>query len=271
MKEPDISVIISTYNQPEWLEKVLWSYAFQTYTNFEVIIADDGSDSETKETIDKMQQEVSYPICHVWHEDLGFRKTVILNKAIEQSKSAYLLFTDGDCVARKDFVQTHHEYRKPGYFLSGGYFKLPLSISNKITVDTIRIQQCFDVEWLIAQGLRSSFKLQKLIARGLRQKLLNSLTPTKATWNGMNSSGYKKDIIEVNGFDQRMQYGGEDRELGERLFNNGIKAKQIRYSAVCLHLFHERGYVKSEMRLRNDKIRKETKDQKSTWTDYGLV
>ena len=271
MNKPDISVIISTYNQPEWLKKVLWSYAYQTYSNFEVIIADDGSDSVTQEAIAEMQEKVPYPVRHVWHEDQGFRKTIILNTAIKESKAAYLLFTDGDCVARNDFVQTHCTYRQPGYFLSGGYFKLPLPISERITVDTIRSQQCFDLHWLKKQGLSSSFKVQKLVAQGLKQKLLNTLTPTKATWNGMNSSGYKQDIIAVNGFDQRMQYGGEDRELGERLFNKGIKAKQIRYSAVCLHLYHERGYVKPEMKIRNNEIRKETKDQKSIWTNYGLV
>ena len=38
-----VSVIISTYNSPDWLEKVLWGYTCQDYTDFEIIIADDGS------------------------------------------------------------------------------------------------------------------------------------------------------------------------------------------------------------------------------------
>jgi glycosyltransferase involved in cell wall biosynthesis len=38
-----ISVILSTYNAPKWLEKSLWGYAMQSDRDFEVVIADDGS------------------------------------------------------------------------------------------------------------------------------------------------------------------------------------------------------------------------------------
>ena len=100
--------------------------------------------------------------------------------------------------------------------------------------------------------------------------LLNAMTPTKATWNGMNSSGWKDDILAANGFDERMQYGGEDRELGERLMNSGIKGKQIRYSAICLHLFHERSYATSESIQKNTNIRRQTKKNKRIKTDFGI-
>ena len=67
-----------------------------------------------------------------------------------------------------------------------------------------------------------------------------------------------------------MQYGGEDRELGERLFNMGIHSKQLRYSAICVHLDHARGYVKPEMIEKNRKIRAVTKQQKLTVTAFGI-
>ena len=270
MRAFNLSVIISTYNHPIWLEKVLWGYECQSLKKFEIIIADDGSSIETKQLIDKMQMVVSYPIKHVWHEDIGFRKTVILNKATLASKSDYLVYTDGDCVPRKDFLQTHINHRQKGYFLSGGYFKLPMGISQVITKYDIEQQHCFDAAWLIDKGLKKSFKINKITASGLKSKLLNKLTPTTATWNGHNASGWKADIIKVNGYDERMQYGGEDRELGERLFNMGIKAKQIRYSAICIHLDHERGYVKPEMMKKNNKIRKVTKSNKVIKTPYGI-
>ena len=37
------SVIFTTYNSPTWLEKVLWGFFSQTYRDFEIVIADDGS------------------------------------------------------------------------------------------------------------------------------------------------------------------------------------------------------------------------------------
>jgi len=271
MQPIDTSVIISTYNNPKWLEKVLWSFDVQTYQNFEVVIADDGSNNETAELITSIREKVNFPIQHIWHEDNGFQKTIILNKATVASKGNYLVYTDGDCMARNDFLQVHINKREIGYFLSGGYFKLPMDISKLISEDDIKTQRCFDIDWLKTHGLKSSFKNNKITAKGLKQKLLNALTPTTATWNGHNASGYKTDIIAANGYDERMQYGGEDRELGERLFNAGLNAKQVRYSAICLHLDHERGYVKPEMIERNLKIRATTKNDKLTKTPFGIV
>ena len=265
-----VSIIISTYNQPNWLHKVLYGYENQSYKNFEVIIADDGSTQETKELILKFIKKSILKIKHVWHEDLGFRKTIILNKAILEAQGEYLIFTDGDCIPREDFVEKHVQKRKIGKFLSGGYFKLPMNISEHIKDEDILYKTCFDLKWLKSHGLKSSFKNNKLTSKGYKENFLNFITPTKATWNGMNSSGWKKDILAVNGFDERMHYGAEDREMGSRLINHGIKGMQIRYSAICIHLDHARGYINQERIKENLKIWKKTEKEKLTWTDYGI-
>ncbi|MEM9679866.1 MAG: glycosyltransferase family 2 protein [Bacteroidota bacterium] len=270
MNTPEISIIISTYNSEAWLENVIWSYHAQTYKNFEMVIADDGSKQPTFDLIERMKTKVDYPIQHVWHEDNGFQKSQILNKAILACKADYILMSDGDCMARKDFVEVHINNREKGYFLSGGYFMLPMSISEEITKDDIVSQRCFDLKWLKSKGLKSSFKNNKLTADGIKEKLLNAITPTSASWNGHNASGWKTDIMAINGFDERMQYGGQDRELGERLFNHGIKSKQIRYSAVCVHLDHPRGYKTKESIEKNLAIRAHTKSENLSWTDYGI-
>jgi glycosyltransferase involved in cell wall biosynthesis len=265
-----VSVILSTYNQPEWLVKALWGFEQQTYKDFEIIIADDGSGSDTKAVIDNLQKKSNLRIKHVWQEDDGFRKTVILNKAIMASEGEYLIFSDGDCIPRNDLVARHIELRKSGCFLSGGYFKLPEDVSQIISKEDIQTQRCFDTDWLIEKGVKNSFKLNKFSKGGLKERMLNTLTPTKATWDGNNASGWRKDIMNVNGFDERMEYGGEDRELGERLMNNGIKAVQARYGLITLHLHHERGYVKPEMIEKNNKIRRETRRNKATRTEFGI-
>jgi glycosyltransferase involved in cell wall biosynthesis len=69
------SVILSTYNSVDWLEKVLWGFSAQTNTDFEIVIADDGSNYETKEKIEALKKIIKIPIIHVWHEDNGFQKT----------------------------------------------------------------------------------------------------------------------------------------------------------------------------------------------------
>ncbi|MGB5238916.1 MAG: glycosyltransferase family 2 protein [Flavobacteriaceae bacterium] len=271
MDLPKISVVISTYNSEEWLRKVLWGFNVQTFKDFEVVIADDGSGPGTAALLDKMREEVFYDIEHVWQEDDGFQKSRILNKAVTACNADYVIMTDGDCIPREDFVEVHYINKEKGFFISGGYYMLPMNISKMITRNDIANQNCFNINWLKDKGIPKTFKNNKLTSRGIISKFFNTVTPTNASWNGHNSSGWKKDILNVNGFDERMQYGGQDRELGERLFNFGIKSKQLRYSAVCVHLDHKRGYKTPESIQKNLSIRKETKREKMVWTYYGIT
>ncbi|MQP52920.1 MULTISPECIES: glycosyltransferase family 2 protein [unclassified Flavobacterium] len=265
-----LSVIITTYNSEVWLQKVLEGYCNQTETNFEVVIADDGSTENTKLIIESFSHKFQFPIQHIWQEDNGFQKCKILNKAILKTNSEYLLFTDGDCIPRKDFVAQHLKYQEEGYFLSGGYFKLPMETSNIISLENIKHQHCFSISWLIKNGVSKSFKLSKLTKFKPFAVFMNWLTPTKRTFNGHNTSCFKNDLIAVNGFNEEMQYGGLDREVGERLFNLGILSKQIRYSAICLHLDHKRGYATTETWEKNNAIRSYNKKHNVTFIENGL-
>lgn len=267
---PDVSVIISTYNQPRWLDLVLHSYEIQLFNNFELIIADDGSNNETAEVIKKYKDTTQLKMHHVWQEDKGFRKTKILNQAIIRSNSDYLIFTDGDCIARQDFISLHYDNRQKKTALSGGYVKLTKDASEVITKRIISTQDCFDKAWLVNRGQPNSFKLNKLTKSRTKATLLNALTTTKATFDGMNVSCWKKDILAVKGFDERMGYGGEDREVGERMMNNGIRFKQFRYGSSCLHLYHDRPYKLNDVESLNQNIRKDTKKNRATITNFGL-
>ena len=265
-----LSVIITTYNSEEWLSKVLEGYCQQTENDFEVVVADDGSTSKTKDIIDSFQSKFKFPIVHVWQEDNGFQKCKILNKAILKSNSDYLLFTDGDCIPRKDFVQQHLKYKEKGYFLSGGYFKLPMITSKTISTEDIKSQQCFSIDWLIKNGVKKSFKLTKLTHNRFFAIFMNWITPTKKTFNGHNTSCFKCDLVAINGFNEEMLYGGLDREVGERLFNFGVLAKQIRYHAICLHLNHKRGYATPETWKNNNAIRLFNRKNKITRIKNGI-
>ncbi len=263
-----IGVIISTYNNPRWLEKTLWGYCYQQRMAEEIIIADDGSTEETRQLIATFADRL--PLQHVWHEDHGFRKTIILNKALQKATADYLVFTDQDCVPRSDFLATHERMARRGYLLSGGYYKLTMPVSKLIAEDDIRSGRVFTLRWLTDKGQPRTWKSTKLIQKRWFAQLMNTITPTHATWNGMNASGWRTDLLAVNGFDERMQYGGEDRELGERLMNMGIRTRQIRYSAIVLHLDHNRPYVNEAAWQLNNQIRKETKRLHRVITPYGI-
>ncbi|MDP4549090.1 glycosyltransferase family 2 protein [Marinobacter sp. MDS2] len=271
MAPTSIGVVITTYNSPLWLSKVLTGYECQTFTKFRVIIADDGSTDETRTLINSFKERGILAIDHVWHEDEGFRKCQILNKAIQETSCDYLIFTDGDCIPEPDFVKTHHDLARPGLFLSGGYIKLTMPVSEAIGDDDIRSGVIFKRDWLVAHGQPKNHKLWKLSPSTGFRNFMNRITPAAASWNGMNSSTWTQDLIAVNGFNEDMQYGGLDRELGERLWNYGHKSQQIRYSTVCLHLDHARGYSKPEIWAKNRAIRKAVKDNKTFWAENGIA
>ena len=268
LTEFSTGVVISTYNNPGWLQKVLWGYLCQSVIPDEIIIADDGSGEETRILINSFNDKL--PIKHVWHPDNGFQKCRILNLAILEAKSDYLIFTDQDCIPRFDFVETHLKYARKGYFLSGGYVRLPMDLSKAITEKDISSQNAFSLKWLVKNGLPLSFKCTKLFKNKLFTQFMNAITPTRATWNGCNASGWRSDMLTINGFNELMQYGGQDREFGERLFNLGLKSKQIRYSAILLHLDHSRPYKTAESVARNIAIRKKTRREKIIETPLGI-
>lgn len=265
-----ITVIVSTYNSEAWLEKVLLGYARQTHPDFEIIVADDGSRSATRELVERVAVNFSAPLRHIWHEDKGYRRQEILNKAIPAAAHPYIVFTDGDCIPRDDFVATHALHAEKGRFLSGGYCKLGMELSQRISADDIERRRCFELRWLKRQepmGLSNRLKLGAGPAYG---KFLDAITTAKPTFNNCNSSAWKEDLLAVNGYDERMKYGGPDRELGERLENYGVKGKQIRHQAICVHLDHARGYKTKESLQRNLAIRAETRERKIVWTPYGI-
>ncbi len=264
------SVIFTTYNSPAWLEKVLWGFFAQTHRDFDIVIADDGSRDETRQLIERMSASSPVPIRHVWQPDDGFQKSRILNKAIAASTGDYLIFTDGDCIPREDFVAEHLRHAEDGCYLSGGYFKLPLDISKAITQEDVTSRRVFTPDWLRQNGMDMGIlKALKLTMRGPLGDLLNHL-PVKASWNGHNSSCHKKWAIAVNGFDENMQYGGQDAEFGRRLRHLGVKAKRIRYSTICVHLEHGHGYVTPEMKANSARIRENTIKHRLTRAAVGL-
>jgi len=264
------SVIFTTYNHPKWLEKTLWGFSAQSFRDFEIIVADDGSGDETRAVIESLQAQVDIPIRHIWQQDDGFQKCRIMNKAIVESRGEYLIFTDGDCIPHPDFVKNHVELSAENTLLSGGYFKLPLDVSRAITKQDILAGNSTRPGWLLRHGVAFTPKISKLFSHPLVGAILDAFTITRATWNGHSSSTWKKHAIATNGFDERMQYGGQDREFGERLMNMGIKPRQVRYRCSCVHLDHGRGYARPESIAKNRAIRKHTHEHEVTRTDFGI-
>jgi glycosyltransferase involved in cell wall biosynthesis len=265
-----LSVIMTTYNQPEWLEKVLWGFGVQEYRDFEIIIADDGSDERTAAVVDRARTGSEVPIRHIWHEDTGFRKCEILNRAIIAAGGEILFFTDGDCIPRRDLLRVHSDLMSRGRFLSGGYVKLPQGVSEAITRADVEDGSATSYRWLRSRGAPLSRSLLRLSVPSAVAALLDRVTPTRASFNGHNAAVWRDDAVRVNGFDERMGWGGLDREFGERLENAGVHGLQVRHRAHVVHLDHPRGYRRPEIIRANRAIRDETAGQRRVRTPVGL-
>ena len=266
-----ISAIVSTYNRPDFLERVLWGWAVQTRRDFELIIADDGSGPETAALIERMRGDTGLDIVHVWHEDRGFRKTDILNRAILLARGDLHLFSDGDCIPRADLVATHYELARPGRYLAGGYIKLPAHVSERITAADVRAGRHVDLRWLRQHGFRPGRRALRLTRSRRLARLYDLLTPTASDFQGNNTSVWRDDLIAANGFEGLMGYGGLDQALGYRLVNMGVRGIQARHRAITMHLHHDRPYRSAEVRRRNREIMSAIRRKKLTRAQQGLA
>ena len=266
-----VSVIVSTYNQPAWLEKVLAGYSGQDYREFELIIADDGSREETRKLIRDFAEKSDFPIRHVWHEDQGYRRSIILNAAILASQGEYLVFSDGDCIPREDFVRNHVELREEGRFLSGGSVYLSMEVSKAITPEDVESGRFSESGWLRSRGQRLGRHRLRLVGAGFWATILDKLTTTNPTWNLNNASTWRDPLFAVNGMEMEMQYGGADRALGSRLENLGLKGKRARFRAVLLHLDHTRPYKTKESIRKNKGIRRRIEVNREVRAKDGLL
>ena len=267
-------VIVTTYNNPQALHFALLGLEGQSTQAFKVCVADDGSGSDTQEVVSLWQHRFGQErFRHVWHPDNGFAKNEILNKAIVSSQADYLIFIDGDCIASPGYVQRHLDLRRPGQFVSGSLIRMPLEVNELLTDGLITTKAIFQTKWLKSHGsirrLGSWLKTAHLPLP--MSDFLERISPVKKVWNGCNSSGWRSDLLKVNGFDESMKYGAEDVEMGVRLNNAGIIGRHNRYTAPLLHIEHARGYADPLVAASNKRYMKTVRRSGRTWTPLGIV
>ncbi len=239
------SVVVSFYNKINELKLVLAGLERQTATNFEVIIADDGSGEEAIAELKKTIESSPLPVQHLWHEDKGFRKTRILNKAIVKSHSEYLIFLDGDCIPHYRFVEEHITNSQKGMALTGRRVNLPKRISDSLDPNKVRkgsLEKFYLLK--VLKELFYSDERRRQLENGfyVRSRYLRKFINNKKKGIlGSNFSAYKEDLYKVNGFDERYNYPacGEDTDIEMRLRRAGMKVRNLKHIAIQFHLFHK--------------------------------
>ena len=219
-----ISLIITTFNWPESLSLVLSSIRVQTLKPDEIIIADDGSDSRTKDLILSFNKQFDLKIIHSWQEDKGFRAARSRNKAILKSSGDYIILVDGDMVLHRDFVKDHVACAENGYFVQGRRVLLSEQESKKAIIQKkIKFS-------LFSSGLKNR-------KNAIHSKILFMLFSNKKNHleriKSCNMAFFKEDCINVNGFNNDIEgWGREDSEFIVRMMNNGINRKTIRFGII---------------------------------------
>jgi glycosyltransferase involved in cell wall biosynthesis len=271
----NISVIVPTYNRPKALRLSLLSLARQSMLPTEVLIADDGSTSETRDTVIEMQKELKqvFPIKHVWQEDIGFRKPKILNETVRQSQGEYLIFIDGDCLAHRHFVRAHVEESDPSTILSGKRVEIGKELSERLMQEGV-VLNSLCMRLLLDSMKGRSRKVEESIQiknRLLRQMMHRDFINADGVW-GCNFSLPKQLFIDINGSDEDFLDGSlEDNDLGIRILNQGKKIRSVRGLAIIFHLWHPSSWsFDSEKYQHNLTIVRKRIENKEGICDHGI-
>lgn len=227
MPAPKISLIVSTYNSPLALEKVFAGLARQSCPPHETLIADDGSGQSTRELIERWQTKLG--LRHVWHEDAGFRKTIILNQTLAAATGNYVVLLDGDCVPHEHFIRDHAALAEKNFWVQGRRCFVREPFVRDFSPGATSV-----FGWWLRGRITGAAKAVRLpfpiVQRNQKQRGII----------GCNMAFWRDDLLAVNGFDEDYTgWGiGEDSDLGSRLYQLGRPRKFVHNHAIIYHLDH---------------------------------
>lgn len=255
------SLIVTTYNWREALELVLRSIARQTEMPDEVLIADDGSRGDTAELVRSWAARLPVPLRHIWQEDIGFRLSRSRNRAIAAAQGEYIVIIDGDMILNRHFIEDHKRAARPGYFIQGVRLLTKPRMAERILRDGI-----LDLDFFAPHIERRRHTLRNRWLSAL--VFMRKHTNQKAI-RGSNQAYWKGDLVRVNGFDERMTgWGREDNEIAARLYNVGVKRRNLKFAALTIHIYHRQRHP--EGRNPNDAYLAETIRDGVTRCSLGL-
>jgi glycosyltransferase involved in cell wall biosynthesis len=245
---PSLSVVVTTYEWPEALDAVLRSLADQSDSDFEIVVADDGSGPETENVVEAWQSRLGERVRHARQPDLGYRRARALNLGALTASGEYLVFLDGDCLVRSRFVGASRKAALPGWFLASKRLNLSADLSRRVLGERIPVGRWSALGWM----LRAPHELVSAPRNSARPGVLVPLRDRRRPWRPRQPEftppydGYgfffglsRTDFVRVNGFDMRFEgWGGEDVDIAIRLQRIGLRCGWPGPRATVLHLWH---------------------------------
>ncbi len=237
-----VALSIAFYNNMRMLDLTLASVSRQNFRQFLTVICDDGSSPDVVARLHRLIDTLDLPVLHLWHEDKGFRKNRIMNWGIQLCQTDLMVFIDQDCLIHPEFINEHFTSRQPHSVLCGRRMDLTPWVSKNLTPEKVRagfIEK--NLWWILPTGL---YMKDNNGSKGLhfQNPWLRQMANRKARGIvGCNFSVWRKDLIEINGFDFRYEGPGtgEDSDIEFRLKLNGVKMQAFCNTAVQYHVYHK--------------------------------
>jgi glycosyltransferase involved in cell wall biosynthesis len=230
-----ISLIISLYKRLDFLNLVLQGVERQSYRNFEVIIAEDNNAIETVEFLEQARKQYNYPIKHVSQEDIGFRKTKILNAAVVAARGEQIVIIDGDCIPHKHFLKEYAKAIRKNKICYGRRVLL----SEKLTFRILQEKNINRLHFFRILRTRG-----KSIGAAIYMPFLRMGNKQHRQIWGCNWGIFRENIFSVNGFDEDYTRAGagEDLDINWRLKAMNLLMKSMKNKAIIYHLYHASNY-----------------------------
>ena len=255
-----VSLIVTTYNWKEALRLSLLSAFEQSTLPDEIIVADDGSSDGTDAMIEELRQLSPVPLIHSWQEDEGFRAARSRNLAISKASSEYIVMIDGDMLLHRHFIKDHMACATKNCFLQGSRVLMDAGLTRqRLHRESLTFPSIWD------KGLKN--RTNGLYIPLLSQFICRKTMRRHKSIRSCNFSCYREDVLSVNGFNEDfVTWGREDSELAERLYNKGVRRKNLKFSGIQYHLYHKEGSSNSG----NDALLQAAIDQRLAWCENGI-
>jgi glycosyltransferase involved in cell wall biosynthesis len=254
------TLIVTTFNWPAALELTLKSIARQSRAPDEIIVADDGSGPETAQVVERWKGRLGAPVQHLWQPHEGFRLARSRNRAIAAASGDYLMIVDGDMVLHRHFVADHLNAARPGSFIQGVRL-----LTEGTTAQRMLHEGSLDLH-VFSSGIRRRRHAVRNLA--LSRLLFWERTGQSAI-RGCNQAYWKSDLLHVNGFNEAfVGWGREDNEIAARLYNVGVRRRNLKFQALAIHLHHPPRQPQGVNP--NDAILHQAIERGETWCRLGL-
>lgn len=100
------SVIIPIYNRPQEIDELLESLTHQTYTNFEILVIEDGSTQKCDQIVGKYKSQLNVQYFFKENSGQGFSR----NFGFDKAKGDFFIVFDSDCLIPKHYFQSVEDF-----------------------------------------------------------------------------------------------------------------------------------------------------------------